>query len=296
MTSAPDLSNLPAPEALTVQDYEQALAELLTTLRSKSLDYDNLLESDPAYAITEVMAYFDLVLTQRYNDKVKSLFLAFAEKGDLDHIAATYYHLARPVIVPANPTGNPPTEAVLMGDDEFRALCQLAPEGYSVAGPKGAYQFLALKAEPTLKGVGVSRPFPGRVLVSLLNRQGNGVATALQISAVNAALNDETIRPLNDEVVVQSATITSYVFSATLFIPEGPSPDLLLGQANEAAVTLTQRLHQVGKGVPLSALTSAVHVSGVERVQVNSPSADIPKQETVAPFCTQINLTWEAAE
>lgn len=293
MTTAIDLSQLTPPEAIAPVDYETTLSELLTTLRTYSPDYDNLLESDPAYAVTEVIAYLDTLIAIRYNDKVKAMLLAYATGANLDHIAATYYGLTRPVITPADPEAVPPTEAVLMSDAEFRALCQLAPEGYSVAGPAGAYKFHALQADSSIKDVGVSRPVAGRVQVNLLSRDGDGTANATQIANVTAALNDEMIRPLNDAVVVQSATVTPYAINVKLYLPEGPSPAVVAEEAEKEVTALAASLHKVFTEVPVSAITAAAHVAGVQRVEVISPASDLQQLEGVAYYASSITVTTE---
>lgn len=70
------------------------------------------------------------------NDAARAIMPAYAVGVDLDNIAALF-GIVRFVITPADPqTGAP---AVMESDADFRRRMVLAPEGFSVAGPEGAY-------------------------------------------------------------------------------------------------------------------------------------------------------------
>ena len=61
-------------------------------------------------------------------------------------------------------------------DPDFRRRIQLAPEGFSVAGPEGAYIFHALSADPGVLDACATSPSPGEVVVTVLARAGDGTA------------------------------------------------------------------------------------------------------------------------
>ncbi|MEL0625209.1 baseplate J/gp47 family protein, partial [Marinomonas arenicola] len=52
-------------------------------------------------------------------------------------------------------------------DDRLRSRTQLALEGFSTAGPFGAYVYHSLAADSRVKDVAVSSPSAGQVLVSV---------------------------------------------------------------------------------------------------------------------------------
>ena len=289
-----DLSNLPAPSVVEPLDYEAIFAAMLADLRSRDPLFTALVESDPAYKILEVAAYRELLIRQRVNDGARAVMLAYAIGSDLEQLAALF-GVTRQIIDPGNPTAFPPVPPTIETDASLRYRTQLALEGLSTAGPEGAYRFHSLEVTG-VKDVGIQGPpdtDPGDVLVTVLSQTGNGTASAPLLAAVTAALNAELVRPLTDQVTVQSATITTYEIHATLFIGSGPDPDAVLAQAQASVTAFTQARHRVGADIRLSALFAALHVAGVERVTLSAPGivADLVIGATGAPFCTSINLT-----
>ena len=289
-----DLSNLPAPSVVESLDYETIFSAMLTDLRARDPLFTALVESDPAYKILEVAAYRELLIRQRVNDGARAVMLAYAIGSDLEQLAGLF-GVTRQIIDPGNPTASPPVPPTIETDTSLRYRTQLALEGLSTAGPEGAYRFHSLEVTG-VKDVGIQGPpdtDPGDVLVTVLSQTGNGTASAPLLAAVNAALNAELVRPLTDQVTVQSATITTYEIHATLFIGSGPDPDAVLAQAQSSVAAFTQARHRVGADIRLSALFAALHVAGVERVTLSAPGivADLVIGATGAPFCTDINLT-----
>jgi phage-related baseplate assembly protein len=177
----------------------------------------------------------------------------------------------------------------------LRYRTQLALEGLSTAGPIGAYQFHALSVDG-VKDAGIQGPpdtDPGDVLVTILSAEDDGTAGAPLIAAVDAALNAEDVRPLTDNVTVQSATIITYEIIATLYIPTGPDPSAVQAAALASVQAFVEARHRVGADVRLSALYAALHVGGVERVTLSTPgiTSDLVITAVQAPFCTDITLS-----
>ncbi len=144
--TAVDLSKLPFPAAVEVLDYEVILAAMVADLQTRDPAFTALLESDPAYKILEVAAFREFLLRQRVNEAIKAVTLAYAMGADLDQIAARY-NVQRLVLVPADDTTVPPTPAVMESDESLRRRVQLSFEGFSTAGPTGAYIFHSLGAD-----------------------------------------------------------------------------------------------------------------------------------------------------
>lgn len=101
-----------------------------------------------------------MILRQRVNDATRATMLAYASGTDLDNRAADY-DVQRLLITPADPDAIPPVEAVWESDERLRYRCQMALEGLSVAGSRGAYVFHALSASPLVGDVAVDSPQPG---------------------------------------------------------------------------------------------------------------------------------------
>ncbi|QOE32745.1 baseplate wedge protein [Achromobacter phage Mano] len=291
--TAVDLSRLPFPDAVEQLDYEAILAAMLADLQARDPSFSALVESDPAYKILEVAAFRELLLRQRVNEAVKAVTLAYATGADLDNLAANY-NVERLLIVPANPNAIPPTPAVYESDTELRRRVQLSFEGFSTAGPMGAYIFHALGADGRVLDVGVYGPpeTPGVVQVAVLSRNGDGTAPSDLVAAVNSTLSAETVRPLTDAVQVKSAEIVPYTVVASLKMFDGPDPEVVLQAAQNALDLYVERQHRMGRDVTLSGLYAALHQEGVQNVILAEPPADIVVAWDQASYCTGTTLTF----
>ena len=288
--TAVDLSQLPAPAVTEALSFETIFAAMLADLQSRDSTFDALLESDPAYKILEVAAYRELLIRQRTNEASLATMLAFAKGADLDQIGGTF-SVARLVLDPGDANAVPPVLPTYESDADFRYRIQLSPEGYSVAGPKGAYVFHSLSADGDVLDARPASPTPGDVVVSVLSRTGDGTATQPLLDTVYAALSDETVRPLTDNVSVQSAAISSYSIAATLYFYSGPGSAQALAQAQSAVDQYTLDQHKIGLDVTLSGIYAALHQPGVQRADLTAPAANIVIDGETASYCTSIVLT-----
>src|SRR3546814_4166353 len=140
--TAVDLSRLPAPDIIEALDFETIVADAVARMKSAMPDFIER-DSDPATKLLQVFSYFAQLLRQRVNDAARAVMPAYATGADLDHIAALF-GITRFTLTPADEVLGIP--AVMESDADFRRRMVLAPEGYSVAGPEGAYIFHALSA------------------------------------------------------------------------------------------------------------------------------------------------------
>lgn len=285
-----DISQLPAPEVVESLDFEAIFDSMLADLQQRDETFTALVESDPAYKIIEVCAYRELLIRQRVNEAAKAVMLAYATGADLDQLGANV-GVQRLVITPADETTVPPTPAVMESDADFRARIQLSPEGYTTAGSEGSYVFHGLGASSDVKDVQATSPEPGKVTVYVLSRTGDGTAQQTTIDAVTSTLNDETIRPMTDQVTVLSANIVEYTIEAVLTLFPGPDSSVVLKSAIDAVTTYAETQRSIGYDVPLSGLYRALHQPGVQNVTLISPAASLVIGDGQASFCTNINVT-----
>lgn len=293
--TAVDLSQLPKPDVIEPLDFETILSAMLADLQSRAAlsgtPFTALVESDPAYKILEVAAYRELLLRQRVNEACWAVMLAYAEKDDLDNIGANY-DCQRLVITPENDTTIPPTPAVMESDTDYRARIQLSMEGYSCAGPVGSYLFLAKSASADVLDASITSPVGGTVLVSVLSRTGSGAAPQATLDAVTAALTAETVRPLCDTVLVQTAGIVTYSINATLTFPASVDIATVLANAQASAQAYANACHKVGRSVTVAGVHGALMVAGVINAVLSAPgiTADLVPTATQASYCTGITL------
>lgn len=285
--TAVDLSRLPAPAVVEQLSYEAILQEMLTRLQVLLPDFTATVESDPVMKILEIAAYREHLLRQRVNEAARAVMPAYAIGADLDNLAALF-GIARLVIDPGDPEHG--VAATLESDTDFRRRLVLAPEGYSVAGPEGAYISHALAADPDVLDASATSDDPGEVIVTILSRVGDGTASADLLEAVDAVVSAEHVRPLTDQVIVQAAEIVEYAIEAEVTTFAGPDGTVVLAEAQARLDAYVASSHRLGRDVTRSGIFAALHAEGVQNVVLTSPAADIVLDRTQASWCTAIDV------
>lgn len=288
-----DLSSLPSPDVVEALDYQTILAAMVADLQARDTAFSALVESDPAFKILEVAAYREMLIRQRVNDAARGVMLAYATGADLEQLAGLF-GVTRKTITPADPAAIPPVAAVMESDSDLRYRTTLALEGLSTAGPEGAYLYHTLSVDGVANAsiVGPPTVSPGNVLVTVLGTSPSGAVTSDVLDAVRAKLSNEDIRPLTDAVTVQAATIVNYTIQATIYTYPGPDYAVVMDAAQTSAQSYADARHKLGMDITLSGLYAALHVSGVQKVTLASPTADIVCDYTQAAYCTGISLTY----
>lgn len=317
-----DLSRLPAPNVIEQLSFEAIYAAALAQFQALFPAFDATVESDPVVKLIQLFAYRELVIRQRVNDATRAVMPAFAMGADLDHLGALF-GIERFILDPGNPgLGIAPT---LESDDAFRRRMVLAPEGYSVAGPEGAYIFHALSADsdvldasatsptPTdikalvqtvLTANSVSSPiktavataldaadWPGDVKVTVLSRTGTGAPSSGVLAAVDTRLSATNVRPLTDHVTVQAASITNFVVTATITFLSGPDRSIVMASAQARLTEYLANSLRLGRDITRAGIIAALHPEGVQNIVLTAPAADIVLSRAEAGHCTAITLT-----
>lgn len=291
--SSIDLSQLPSPKLIEELDFESILAEMRARLIFLQPDIEAVLnlESEPINKVLEVCAYREMLLRHRINTAARAVMLAYAEDNDLDHLGALL-GVKRLEISPANPEAIPPVDRVMEKDKDYRNRIQLAPEGFSTAGPEGAYIFHALSAGGDVLDASATSPSPGEVVISVLSRAGDGTAMPALLALVDSSVNADDVRPLTDLVTVQSAEIIPFTITAEIHTYPGPSSDVVIAGALEAVEEYVARCHRIGLDISRSGIFAALHREGVSKVELTNPAADISVTDTQATWCSNIELNY----
>jgi len=291
-----DLSQLPAPDVVEALDYETLLAERKATLISlypaeqqAAITRTLALESEPLVKLLQENAYRELILRQRINEAAKANMVAWATGADLDQLGANN-GVTRLTLRAADNSTLPPTAAVMESDDNFRMRIAAAFEGLSVAGPSGAYEYHAKSADGRIADVSATSPAPAEVVITVLSREGDGTAPADLLTIVANALNDEDVRPVADRVRVQAAAIVSYRVDATLFLYPGPEAEPIRAAAEAKLLAFINAQSRLGRDIRQSALYAALHVEGVQRVELAQPTADVVLDKTQAAYCSGYSI------
>ncbi|MEJ1390132.1 MAG: baseplate J/gp47 family protein [Candidatus Sedimenticola sp. (ex Thyasira tokunagai)] len=287
-----DLSQLPAPDVVEALDFETILDAIKADFVARSPDHADVLdlESEPLVKLMESAAYVALTLRQRVNDGARAVMLAYAAGTDLEHLGALF-GVERQLIDAGDPDATPPVPATYETDTRLRQRIQLSLEGHSTAGPEGAYIFWGLSASPLVNDIGITSPAPGEVLITVLSTEGDGTADTNLKAAVYSTVNADDVRPLTDQVTVQSATIIDYVVTAELTFYQGPDTAVVLAAATQAVTDYCAAHHRLGHDITISGLHAALHQAGVQNVNLTAPAADIVVGVTEAPHCSAITVT-----
>ncbi|EJD6673387.1 baseplate assembly protein [Providencia rettgeri] len=291
-----DLSLLPPPDVVESLDFEILFAEHKATLIEAMPEEQRAaiartleLESEPLVKLLQVNCYRELLLRQRVNEAARASMVAFATGADLDQLAANN-GVKRLVLFAGDENAIPPIPPVYESDSDLRVRIPGAFEALSVAGPIGSYEYHARSADGRVADASVISPKPAYVTVTVLSREGNGAAPADLIEKVNMALNDEDVRPVADRVTVQSAAIVNYEIEAVIYCYPAPEYEPITEAAEAQLKRYTTQQHRLGRDIVLSAIYAALHVQGVQRVEIKKPTADIKLDKTQASYCTNINV------
>lgn len=284
--TAIDLSKLPAPDVIEPVLFEEVLADMIArySVMIPELAETIQFESDPVRKLLEIAAYEKTLLGARVNSASKAVMLAFAQGSDLDHLAALI------------PLERHEGET----DASFRARVQLAPEAYSVAGPRGGYEFHARKADPSVMDVyidthdpdrdGPQDPEPGDVHVYVLADPSGALPAAIS-AKVLAAVNHDDVRPLTDRVAVKAPAIVDYEITAEITVSAGPDPETVRLAAIAAAQSYADARLVLGGTITRSGITAALHVGGVVNVVLADPEIAPAVSSREVPVCGMINVT-----
>jgi phage-related baseplate assembly protein len=186
-------------------------------------------------------------------------------------------------------------------DDHLRTRIQAAPNQFSVAGPVGAYRFFAISADPSIIDAQIISPAPGVVNAYVLTGpitvqpaaapNSAGVAGALLLAKVGAALNADSVRPLTDTVNALAVTEIDYQIDATVTLYSDADPTATMAAASVAAQELALELAaKIQRDIVPSQIIAALSVAGVYGVTLTAPMLTTLSAGQWAN-CTAITLT-----
>lgn len=263
----------------------------------------DLSSASPVIKIFETLAYRETLFRNRVNESSKGVMLAYARGTDLDNLAALL-GVKRALVKEGDPKSLPPLSDEFENDDRLRERARLAFDGFPTAGSRESYLFHALSADPRVKDIDVRSSDPGTVTVTVLGTEGNGTPSTDLLQIVEKALNEESVRPLTDRVIIEGAHIRAYAIKATLFLYPGPDQDVAVSHARNAIQAFVGAHHKLGHDIALSGLFAALHgpllvtdarkpneaAFGIQRVDLQNPTENLILKSHEAAFCTGIEL------
>ena len=185
-------------------------------------------------------------------------------------------------------------------DEPFRERIMLAPESFSVAGPKQAYAFYAKSADAGIIDVAVVGPpdtQPGYVDLYPLMTGGTLPDDGI-LQKVYAACNADNIRPDTDFLSVKVPVVVNYTLDVTFYIDEAKSSIAGLIEAKCREVITDWVLWQrskLGRDINPSELTHRLVDAGAKRADVRSPAFRVLRDWELA-VCASESVTYGGLE
>ncbi|MBB5703606.1 phage-related baseplate assembly protein [Ochrobactrum daejeonense] len=279
--SAFDFSTLPPPEVIRTFYFETILDERMTDLRQRlsdaGIDYDvGHLETDILKVVHLADSMREVSLRAAINDAAKANLLAYALRGDLDHLAF-FYDVER-----------------LEGetDDALRDRTVLAIKARSPGGSEWWYAAAAKRADVRIRSVKVYREeFWPIIHIAVLSSENGGIPDQPMLDAVTAEIMSDRVRLLNDTIVIEPAVASGTDIEADIWL----LPDAAFGLMDVLPEILRQAWQSessIGFDLEPSWIEARLHVSGVKRVVVRSPSAPVIASAGVALTPGSIKLNY----
>ncbi|WP_158117224.1 baseplate assembly protein [Vibrio cincinnatiensis] len=275
-----EVSQLPPPEVVKQLDANSILKRMLKRY-AELMDVDVPKTGDPIYNAFSSMAEEVTRARQEFQDMSLDNMVAFSGGANLQHLGA------------ARPVEKYETET----DEQYRRRVQMAPEGFSTAGPDGAYIFHALNAHEDVLDAFPLNPVDLQIHLYILSRKNEGTATPELCQIVFDNLDAKTKRPLSDQLFVLPAEISRYRIEVALHMPIGPGEQQTLLLAEQRLQKLADDTHRLGGEVSFSAIYAAAHVKRdntesvyqpVSKVDLIAPLEEIVCSQSQAPYCYEI--------
>lgn len=276
-----DLAALGTPEIIEQIDYESVrtgrLQKFLSFCTAKGIPYDvDGLESDPAVVLLEEASYEETVLRARGNDIALQHYLYYASGSSLDHMAA-FYDVIRL-------TGE--------DDDRLKARVILAIQGRSTGGTAPRYKAVAMGASLRVADAFVYVVPPSPVVnIAVFATDNNGVADQALLDTVRAAVNADAVRMVNDTLSVRSAVVQVVNVAADIWLLPDASTEVLATIVSTLPRTWIAE-SGLGRDLLLDWLRARMMISGVYKVAITAPLADVPMEPFQAARIGTVTLNF----
>lgn len=182
------------------------------------------------------------------------------------------------------------------GDDDLTYRVFMAPAGYSVAGPKEAYEYWAKQFRTDIDDVKVYTPAPSEVVVLFM--LDGGVAPDGQIIAsLKEFLSAAPIRPLTDKVTVAAPTDVTYQIKLKYFINQSNSvnADSIQNAVRRAVDDYKSWQRKIGRDINPDELVKRMKEAGAKRAEITGPSFRKIKDTEIA-LCSNVEIIYGGLE
>lgn len=182
-------------------------------------------------------------------------------------------------------------------DADFAERIRLAPNSFSVAGPKKAYMYHAKSVSPAIVDVAVTSPDPGEVHIYPL-LEGGELPSETVLEQVGDYLSSDSIRPLTDHVSVLAPIASEYQINVDYWILEADKTKAETIRANVEKAVEEYRLWQqskIGRDITPMQLIQKVAAAGASRIDATTmqPSGFVSLGEDEVAQCKNVTITYK---
>lgn len=182
-------------------------------------------------------------------------------------------------------------------EEEFRENIFVAPNGYSAAGPEGAYESFVSGFSKSIIDIRINSPEPRKIEVRCLLE--NGVIPGDEfVSALSGYLSSADVKMLTDVVSVIKPVSSTYDIDISYYINKSDSVKAEMIQSNVTSAVNEYILWQkskIGRDVNPSELIRRVVQAGAKRVIVRSPLYAITADNYVA-YADNVDVVYGGLE
>ncbi len=184
-------------------------------------------------------------------------------------------------------------------DDSLTRRIYLAPSIYSSAGPRDAYEFYARSWRSDIADVRVDNPSPCMVDIYFVIRDEDvlRLPNATELTAMEAYMSGETIRPMCDYVRCKAPEEVAYSIQLTYWIAASDQKSAKEIQDRVDAAVEDFKLWQrkLGRDVNPTELIARVREAGAKRVKLTAPQ-DISVAKTQLPKAASTTVNYGGLE
>lgn len=175
-------------------------------------------------------------------------------------------------------------------DEQLRERVRLAPEAFSTAGCRGAYEFYARSASPAIIDVAIVRGYYGQILIYPLTT--TGLPSQPLLDQIETICSAEDVRPISDEVHALAPDVVEYQLNVRVYPRYSTDSNEVLTNSQDS---LTQYANNNALALACDIVPSQIDAllsnNKVWRVEVIEPIAPLILAEHQLAICTDIICT-----
>lgn len=182
-------------------------------------------------------------------------------------------------------------------DDDLRERIYLAPNGYTTAGSKGAYEYMVREYDSSIEDVYITSPSEREVHIAVLLEDGQLPGTEF-LSGLRDFISEDDRKMLTDEITVSAPTAVNYNLTMTYYINESDKAQAVqIQNAVSQAVTdyIEWQQSKIGRDINPNELSKRVMNAGAKRLVITAPSYAVVAAGSVA-VAQNVSVTYGGLE